>query len=405
MGRQDTDRDKSPQPHSRRKRILFLSAYPTDAAGTRFRISAYLPYFREHGFVVDLVPFVDNDFFASFYAPGGQFKKARGLLAASVSRLLLLISARSYDAVFVQREAAFLGPEVIERVLTRGFRLPLIFDFDDAIWLPPAQVGATGSRHPLAARLLKAPNKTYRLLRMASQVIAGSSYLASVAKDYNQNITTIPTVVGRNQFYPLSGRLTGAFASEDTSPIVGWIGTHSTARYLEVVLSALKRLARDGERFRLRVIGAGKEIHVPGVEVDQPPWSADREVEAFQHLDIGLAPSEVNEWTEGKCAFKQLQYMATGVPSVCTLVGGGRDFLRHGENTLIAESEEDWYHHIKMLLHDQALRARLSISARQLVEEEYCIEVQAPRVLHVVQRALCAPASDSANARIFERPR
>ena len=52
-------------------------------------------------------------------------------------RLRDTITARSYDLVLVHRESFPLGPAWFERVLGR-LRVPYVFDFDDAIYLPAA---------------------------------------------------------------------------------------------------------------------------------------------------------------------------------------------------------------------------------------------------------------------------
>jgi glycosyltransferase involved in cell wall biosynthesis len=91
---------------------------------------------------------------------------------------------------------------------------------------------------------------------------------------------------------------------------------------------------------------------------------------------------------QGKCGFKQLQYMAVGVPFVSSWVGGARDFVVHGRNGLVAQSPEDWYQHLKALLDSQELRSRLSRSGRELVETRYSIERQGPRVAQCFDEVL-----------------
>ena len=44
-------------------------------------------------------------------------------------------SLRSYDAVYLFREAALLGPPIFERLVSRS-GVPTIFDFDDAVFVP-----------------------------------------------------------------------------------------------------------------------------------------------------------------------------------------------------------------------------------------------------------------------------
>ena len=67
---------------------------------------------------------------------------------------------------------------------------------------------------------------------------------------------------------------------------------------------------------------------------------------------------------EGKCGFKQLQYMAVGVPFVSSWVGGARDFVHHGENGLVADTGRGLVWHLKALVKPQELRRRLAQNGR-----------------------------------------
>lgn len=371
----------------RSRRVLVVATYPERAACTRFRASVYFPLLRERGIEETFLPFLDDAFFARFYEPGRAVAKARGLAAAAARRLRLLAGVRRFDAIFVQREAALVGPALFEELATRWLGVPLVYDFDDALWITDTTVSpGMASRHPRAARLLKFPEKTDRLIAMASEVLAGSGHLAAHARGLNPRVTVVPTVVSRERWVPLPGKLEG---QQGEVPVIGWVGTHTTALQLDMVLPALRRLAAEGERFSLRLVGASRpELQIDGIHVDHQPWRLERDVRDFQELDIGLAPMFSDPWSEGKCAFKQLQYMAVGVPMVTSLVGGGRDFLRHDDNALVAHEPGDWYGHLKALLHDAALRARLARAGRMLVEQTHCTEVQGPRVIDALERAM-----------------
>lgn len=353
-------------------------------------MSAFFPALRARGITPTLRPFMDDAFFATFYRPGGQVNKAKRLAKAAALRVLELALARRYDALFVQREAALVGPALFEEACARGLRIPLIFDFDDAIWISDKSTSpGMKSKHPLAAKLLKFPSKTERIIALSTEIIAGSQHLATFARTLapTKPVSVVPTVVSRSTWAPLPGRMAGEILG--TPPVIGWVGTHSTASQLDLVLPALRQLASEGVRFKLRMVGAQRpDIQIDGVEVEDAAWSLERDVLNFQELDIGLGPMFNDAWSEGKCGFKQLQYMAVGVPQVTSLSGGGRDFLRHGDNALIAHEEQDWYRHIKALLSDHALRAKLARSGRQLIEEEYCTEVQGERIVDVLERAM-----------------
>lgn len=340
-----------------------------------------MPALERRGFDVVFRSFLDDGAFRRFYDPAPVVGNAIAVARGAVRQLMSTVG--SYDAVFVQREAALIGPPMVEWILSAARRVPLFFDFDDPVWLD-----ASGSSvYPRLARLIRNPAKAWSLIRRARHVFAGSGLLATEARRVNGAVTVVPSVVSRSIWTPLPGKLDG---NGSDPPLIGWIGTHSTAPYLEMARSALVRLRSEGHAFRVRVVGAGRGFDLPGLEIERRPWSAERDVLDFQELDIGLAPMRSDRWSEGKCAFKQVQYMAVGVPCVSSLVGGARDFVVHERNALVAEGEDEWYVSIRRLLVDRELRARLARAGRALVEERMCTEVQSAIIAETIDRSLTA---------------
>jgi glycosyltransferase involved in cell wall biosynthesis len=327
-------------------------------------------------------PFVDDDFLSDFYTRGNQFKKATYLAARSLERFALAAGATGVDAVFVQREAALIGPAYTEFIVHSLRGVPIIMDFDDAIW----ELNLPRSAHPIAARLLKDPTKCWRTMRRAACVIAGSEYLAARAREVNSKVEVVPTVVSSKTWTPWPRRLKGEPRGSGP-PRIGWVGTHTTAHQLELVEPALHQLRAEGHDFEVHVVGAAADFELRTVEVQARPWRLDQEIQEFQRIDIGLAPMHGEPLYQGKCGFKQLQYMAVGAPFVSSWVGGARDFVVDGENGLVAHTTDDWYRHLRSLLESQELRSRLSQNGRTLVETEYCIEAQGPRVAQFVEEA------------------
>jgi glycosyltransferase involved in cell wall biosynthesis len=208
-----------------------------------------------------------------------------------------------------------------------------------------------------------------------------------VVSAHNPNVAVLPTVVSSRKWQPLPGRLEGALVSDSRPPVVGWIGTQSTAHGLEVIAPALRRLRQEGNRFVVRIIGAAEGFRLPGLECEFAPWRQEREIQDFQEIDLGIAPLLPIEYTKGKCGFKVLQYMAVGVPSVATPDGGAVDFVRHGENGLFARTEDEWVAALKSLLADRPLRARIARNGRALVEHSHSIEAQTPRLVDILRGA------------------
>lgn len=331
--------------------------------------------------------FISDDYLSKMYQPTNVLKKAISLGGFTLKELPYLLKAKRYDAVFIQREAALIGPPILERLFVQHLRLPLIYDLDDAVWLEPAAItGTLRARFPKLIGLIRAAAKGDTLLSIATSVVAGSHYLAQHARRFCSNVSVLPTVVSREHWRPLDGRLSGVLLHDP--PIIGWIGTPSTSVYLSMVIPALERLAKEGFRFRLRIRGASRQIQNSYFVIENLPWRREQEVNDFAEMDIGLGPIQKDPWAEGKSGFKQLQYMAVGIPMVTSLVGGTRDFIQHGTNALVASKDEDWYHSIKALLTEQKLRAKLAQEGRSLVEARYSLETQGPQFAQRIYAAM-----------------
>jgi glycosyltransferase involved in cell wall biosynthesis len=365
-----------------RPRVLVLATYPRRAAATRFRACAYFDALASAGFDVDFRPFMTDDFMADFYSAGRIVAKGLGMAAFTAKRLAGLATSGGFSAVFVQREAMPIGPALVESFLTRIARIPMILDIDDAVWLEQP-----GSRHPIAARILRSPSKTKTLLESASAVFAGTEFLARHARKSCADVVVLPTVVSADAWRPLPGRLDGALADPST-PTIGWVGTHSTAAHLDLIVPALRAIAATGRRFRVRLVGAARDLPLPGIEVENVAWSGEREREDFQRIDVGIAPVTDDPWSHGKSGFKQIQYMTVGVPFVSSPVGGATELVVHGENGLFARTTAEWTTHITALLDDAELRARLSRAGRALVESRLSVEAQARPFVEGVTRVI-----------------
>src|SRR5690349_21585662 len=95
-----------------------------------------------------------------------------------------------------------------------------------------------------------------------------------------------------------------------------------------------------------------------------------------------------DEWTKGKCAFKQVQYMSVGVPMVSSALGAATELLVPEKNALVAEQPGDWLRQLERLLTDAALRSALARAGRELVESSLSIEAQAPTLVNLIRGVL-----------------
>jgi glycosyltransferase involved in cell wall biosynthesis len=112
-------------------------------------------------------------------------------------------------------------------------------------------------------------------------------------------------------------------------------------------------------------------------------WRADTEVEDLREVDVGLMPLSDDEWSQGKCGGKALQYMALGIPPIVSPVGVNARIVRDGVNGFHARTEDDWVDRIATLLRDCSLRRALGSEARRTIETSYSARIQVPRIARV----------------------
>jgi len=338
--------------------------------GQRYRLEQWEPLLRERGVDITYAPFECAELNDVVYKQGQIAKKLRLVVQALGRRAALLSKLTNYDVIYLHREAALLGPAVFERLIHRS-GVPIVFDFDDAIFL--------SYKSPSNGYLsyLKFAGKTKTNCRLAAHVMVGNPYLAEYARQFNQNVSIIPTTIDTDKYKPVN-------IEDSSGPVViGWTGSHSTVQHLDTLRSALAKLAQR-ESIRLRVIGT-PNYQIEGVEFETIMWRSETEVEDLSAVDIGIMPLPDDNWARGKCGAKALQFMAMGIPTVCSPVGVNTDIIQDNENGLIANSEDEWIEKLSLLIRSRELRARLGKAGRQTIEQRFSAAVQAPRVHEVLE--------------------
>ena len=350
------------------------SIYDT-SPGQRFRIEQWEPILSENGVEITYAPF-ENDELRSVLYKDGQVMTKIGAVTRSVNRRRAELSnVPGYDLIYIFREAALLGPPWFERKIAKS-GVPVVFDFDDAVFV--------SYKSPSNGYLsyLKFPGKTAEICRLSAHVMAGNEYLAEYARAQNDNVTIIPTTINTDKY------LLRSDPGEPETVTIGWSGSFSTIQHLDTIREVLQELAKT-ERFLLRVIGA-PVYKIDGVETEAIQWRSDTELHDLGKIDIGLMPLPDEDWSRGKCGLKALQYMALGIPTICSPVGVNSTIIKDGENGYLADGKDEWIAKIKLLIHSTALRRKIGVAGRETVEREYSAKVVAPRVLDVFRSAVAS---------------
>jgi glycosyltransferase involved in cell wall biosynthesis len=170
--------------------------------------------------------------------------------------------------------------------------------------------------------------------------------------------------------------------------VVGWIGTWSTAGYLELVKDALSRVAAGTD---VSFLFCGSENLRRYAEMlpraEYLAWSPGAEVDFLSRIDIGLMPVPASEWESGKCGYKLIQYMSAGVPFVASPIGVNKAIAYRSEAGFLCETAEDWEVRIRELACDPDVRLRMGRRGRTYAAANYDYRVWEPLVVGLVKEA------------------
>ncbi|HNC13920.1 MAG TPA: glycosyltransferase family 1 protein, partial [Cyclobacteriaceae bacterium] len=117
-------------------KVLFWVPYPkAESPSQRFRFEQYLSLLSQNGIQYKLSTFWDDQSWKILYLPGKTFQKLMGFVRGIFRRIASVFTLSSYDFIFIHREAMPLGPPIFEWIAYLSGK-KIIYDFDDAIWLP-----------------------------------------------------------------------------------------------------------------------------------------------------------------------------------------------------------------------------------------------------------------------------
>jgi glycosyltransferase involved in cell wall biosynthesis len=360
------------------RKILFLVHHPIEDASSRYRIYQFIPQLEAEGFVCHVKPFTTTKLFRAIRQGGNLSIKLVHTLYATLRRALEVLHVASYDLVFIHREAfPFFSPLVEQAIMKRHPNV--IFSFDDAVYVGHDLKGMQYSwlYH------FKYGSGVEKVIQEAKLVIAGSPVLADYANKLTDCVAIVPTVVDLAR-YPFTLPQHPA----DDLITIGWYGSSSTSPYLEKILPALQRLteAHPG-KCRFRFYG-DQRLSLPLSDFKAFPFRLETEIRDLQSMDIGLMPLPDTPWTRAKCAFKAIQYMALGIPTVLTPIGMCTDLVQDGDNGLHATTVDEWCDALTRLVVDLPLRRRISVAGRKTIEQQYSLQRWAPRFASLIRAVI-----------------
>jgi len=289
----------------------------------------------------------------------GKYRRAFQPISAA-SQLANLRDLRADDLVYFQRPMTQLPTTRLERLAARGRKS--VLDFDDAIFVSPIDRW-----------------KTKRLIELVDHVVTGNRYLAE-ATGCLAKATVIPTVVDAVKFaaQPPRDRV-----GKDV--VIGWTGLASNYPQLAVAAIGIGDAIRATGAQLVVISNAPPPPELAAIGARYVPWQAASEVADLAQIDIGLMPLPDTPYTRGKCAFKQIQYMALARPGLASAVGANMEVVTDGVDGFLPRSQAEWSERLIQLVGDPDLRANIGTAARARVEAAYSIAAVLPLYRRVLE--------------------
>jgi len=202
--------------------LLFLIPHPENTApGQRLKFEQYYARFREAGHTVLHDAFYSSVLEARLREPL-TWTTYLLLAWACVRRLSCLWRAARADVVYLFLEAVPAGPPVLEWLIAKVLRRPVVYDLDDCVFLPKP-----GSRRPAVFRISAArERKIAALMRWSRHVIVCTAHLEGMAKMLTDApVTRISATIDTARYMP-------RVRPHRHHLTIGWSGSFSTSAYL-----------------------------------------------------------------------------------------------------------------------------------------------------------------------------
>ncbi len=316
------------------KKLTLFTRYAANGASSRLRQWRWRENLATLADPVEVTPFFSENALTSFYATGRHPAKE---VAAAFCRRFGALRQKTPCAV-IEYEALPGFPAYMERVFLRGTRY--ILDFDDDVW-------TKYEKNPFLR------GKFDALIRRAAGVTVANRALRQKVSPLNQEVLLLPT--------PIENCL----SPQEKYPVftLVWIGSGTTRRlYLEPFAPVLRQLA-EKLKYELLVI-ADAEPSLPGVPYRFEAWSPAKE-SLVGRAHVGIMPLADDAFARGKSAYKLIQYLGAGIPSVASPIGENNFVLQEGKTGFFASTPDMWCEKIIQLATDKILCETMSSAARE----------------------------------------
>ncbi len=276
--------------------------------------------------------------------------------------------------------------------LCRELGIPCVYDLDDLVF------DASLADQIDAYRLMSDREKSdYKAgMESISMMVKSSDYLTTSTpflRDYMERFSGKQTFIVPFGFNERQQKL-ASIPQHSSSPVrfIGYLsGTKTHEKDFSEAAAALSRILREYDDVFMKLVGPlDIDKHLPGMRakiVQIPFVHWESLVFETSSLYATIAPFDPDSpFCQSKSDLKFVEPAICRVPTVASPISSFEAAIRHGENGLIARTEEDWYQALKSLLDDQEYRHRMADAAYNSVIQERSPERIGAVIIETYQR-------------------
>lgn len=261
------------------------------------------------------------------------------------------------DVLAMQRPAGKPGVRQMEQM--QG-KTAMVYETDDDM----LQVDPSGLPHLYDENMR---STIRRCLRLADMVTVSTPYLAEQIEEFNDNVVVLQNHIN-GELIVESERWQKELPTRPLT--VGWQGGTSHLMDMVTIADPLRQVLADNPDVEMHFAGFDYSPLVKRT-CRWSTWQPDvwEHYKATSHFDIALAPLADHPFNRSKSHLKALEAAAMGQPIVASDSLPYRDFVIDGKTGFLVSSEEDWYARINELIHDDDMRAEMSVAARDVARD------------------------------------
>lgn len=285
---------------------------------------------------------------------------------------VLVLSRLTWDAGQLDQAREWLGK-------LREAGKFLVFECDDDMFLHLGEHLTASEDQAQRERAMLA----IHTVRLCDAVTVSTQRLATTLRHVapEKPVACVPNFIDLDRF---DGVRSGARRIHRDTVTIGWAGAKRQEDDVAPLCEAWARIAAEHKRVRFVVAGwvpDNLRASVPAHRLTVLPWLPyARYAEHYRQIDIGCCAVADTPFNRCKSNIKAQEFGAASaavVASPCLY----RDIVKDGDTGYLAETADEWYEALSLLVSSGAMRRTLGRRLRRRVETEWALERHAARWL------------------------